>query len=214
MTTKNEENKPAKRGGVVNLGEVPRATKNEDYKSVVEKNFLSSARVGFRKWTSKDLKFAFTLWQDSEVTKYIGGPFDENEIRLKIEREIACEEAYNMQYWPVFSIENGEFLGCGGLRPYKIENKIYEIGIHLMKNCWGKGYGNEIAQCVIQYGFSVLNASAIFAGHNPKNEASRGMLTKLRFKYSHDEFYAPTGLMHPSYFLLKSDWLTYSSEKT
>jgi hypothetical protein len=29
--------------------------------------------------------------------------------------------------------------------------------------------------------------------------ASRALLGKLGFRYTHDELYAPTGLLHPSY---------------
>jgi RimJ/RimL family protein N-acetyltransferase len=41
----------------------------------------------------------------------------------------------------------------------------------------------------------------VFAGHNPANTASRGLLARLGFRYTHDELYAPTGLRHPSYLL-------------
>ena len=41
----------------------------------------------------------------------------------------------------------------------------------------------------------------LFAGHNPDNDASRQLLQQLGFQYTHDEPYAPTGRMHPSYVL-------------
>ena len=34
----------------------------------------------------------------------------------------------------------------------------------------------------------------------------RGLLTRLGFVYTHDEFYEPTGLRHPSYMLARSQW--------
>ncbi|HUV51221.1 MAG TPA: GNAT family protein, partial [Anaerolineae bacterium] len=46
----------------------------------------------------------------------------------------------------------------------------------------------------------------LFAGHNPKNEASRHLLEKLGFRYSHDEYYAPTGLNHPSYMMTADEY--------
>ena len=59
---------------------------------------------------------------------------------------------------------------------------------------------------MIAYVFDVLKASALFAGHNPINAASRGLLEKLGFEYTHDEFYAPTGLHHPSYRLTAEEY--------
>ncbi len=35
--------------------------------------FLTSARLGFRQWTAADLPLAVALWQDAEVTRYLGG---------------------------------------------------------------------------------------------------------------------------------------------
>jgi len=52
---------------------------------------------------------------------------------------------------------------------------------------------------VIAYAFDVLDMNALFAGRNPGNAASWTLLEKLGFTYTHDEFYAPTGLRHPSY---------------
>jgi len=41
----------------------------------------------------------------------------------------------------------------------------------------------------------------LFAGHHPENHASRRILSKLGFRLTHEEFYPPTGLLHPSYLL-------------
>ncbi|WP_245954453.1 GNAT family N-acetyltransferase [Fontibacillus phaseoli] len=83
---------------------------------------------------------------------------------------------------------------------YDIEKKIYEIGFHLKSNYWGTGYASEAANAVIHFAFDQMKADNLFAGHNPLNLASKNLLLKLGFKYSHNEFYEPTGLSHPSYF--------------
>jgi RimJ/RimL family protein N-acetyltransferase len=56
---------------------------------------------------------------------------------------------------------------------------------------------------VIEYAFTKPNLKALYAGHNPKNEPSKIILKKLGFKYVRDEYYAQTGLYHPSYILNK-----------
>lgn len=119
---------------------------------------------------------------------------EEIENRLKI--EIDRNNKYHIQYWPIFELRLKKFIGCCGLRPYK-ENK-YEIGFHLRPKFWGQGYAVEAAKAVIDYAFKILQAK-LFAGHNPNNTASKKVLSKLGFQYIGDEFYAPTGLYHPSY---------------
>ncbi|CAI8725247.1 GNAT family N-acetyltransferase [Priestia megaterium] len=89
------------------------------------------------------------------------------------------------------------------MRPYNIQGKTLEFGIHLKRPYWGKGIAQEASQAVIDYSFTNLEVSSLFAGHNPKNRDSAKSLNKLGFKYTHDEFYKPTGLQHPSYLLTK-----------
>ena len=167
--------------------------------------FLRTARLGFRCWRPDDLDLARSLWEDPEVTGLIGGPFTPEEVRRRLEQEIAGATASGIQYWPVFLLSNDDFAGCCGLRPYRPEENIFEIGFHLRRSHWGNGYAGEAAQAVIEYAFSSLAAKALFAGHHPENEASKRLLEKLGFRYERDEHYAPTGLMHRSYLLKRGD---------
>ena len=56
------------------------------------------------------------------------------------------------------------------------------------------------------YAFNTLGVKGLFAGHNPGNAASRRVLEKLGFRYTHDEYYPPTGLNHPSYLLTSEEF--------
>jgi ribosomal-protein-alanine N-acetyltransferase len=58
----------------------------------------------------------------------------------------------------------------------------------------------------MEYAFDRLAAAGLFAGHNPRNAASRCLLAKLGFRYTHNEYYAPTGLDHPSYLMTADDY--------
>ncbi len=110
---------------------------------------------------------------------------------------------HNIQYWPVFLLQTNEHVGCCGVRPYNIQGKTLEFGIHLKRAYLGRGIAQEASQAVIDYSFTNLEVNSLFAGHNPKNRDSAKLLNKLGFKYTHDEFYKPTGLQHPSYLLTK-----------
>lgn len=104
---------------------------------------------------------------------------------------------YHIQYWPIFELKSGELIGCCGLRPYAA--KEYEMVFHLRPEFWRRGLAAEAANAVITYAFAALQAEKLFAGHNPKNTASKKVLLKLGFHYVGDEFYEPTGLYHPTY---------------
>ncbi|WP_375103099.1 GNAT family N-acetyltransferase [Paenibacillus sp. RS8] len=164
--------------------------------------FLTTARLGFSHWEYSDLELAYSLWGDTTVTRYISanGVFSKEQVADRLYKEINMQKEFQVQYWPLFNLESEGFIGCCGLRPYDREQNIYEIGIHLKSDTWGSGYASEAANAVINYAFEILKAENIFAGHNPQNIGSSNLLKKLGFTYSHNEFYEPTGLDHPSYF--------------
>ncbi len=167
------------------------------------KYFMSTNRLGFRRWQEDDFELALALWGDYEVTRLIDarGKLTDEQVRERLGKEIANDAQYGVQYWPIFLLEDGDLVGCCGLRPYDLTKQVYEIGFHIRPKHWRRGFALEAARAVIGYAFGPLKAKGLFAGHNPKNEASRQLLGKLGFRYTHDEFYPPTGLQHPSYWL-------------
>lgn len=167
--------------------------------------FLTSAHLGFRCWTDQDLPLAMELWGDPEVTALIGGPFTPAMVRARLTEEIAHMQECGLQYWPVFLLDGNRHVGCAGLRPRCGQTRVYELGVHLRRAFWKRGLAKESTHAVIDYGFGVLGAETLFAGHHPANEASRQLLLKLGFVPTHEELYPPTGLMHPSY-LLRKTW--------
>jgi len=173
--------------------------------------FLSSSRLGFRAWTESDLQSANALWGDPEVTRLIGGPFSQEQVRQRLYREIETREVHGLQYWPIFLLATDQHIGCCGLRPYQPDRGICELGFHILKSQWGRGYAAEAARAVMALAFDSLKVAALFAGHHPANEASRGLLRKLGFRFTHAEYYAPTGLDHPSY-ILTSDEFSYRND--
>lgn len=165
---------------------------------LIRENFLSSERLCFGFWRESDIDLAWELFGDSDITKYVGGPFSRAQVLERIRSEMSSRECIGVQYWPLFRRDDGEFVGCCGLKSCP-EPGCYEMGFYIKPSMQGKGYAWEAACRVIEYAFSKIGAKALFAGHSPHNEASRLLLGKLGFVYTSDVFYPPTGLMHPLY---------------
>jgi RimJ/RimL family protein N-acetyltransferase len=165
--------------------------------------FLTTGRLGFRTWAREDLDLAMGLWGDLEVTKLFDarGPLSQEQVRERLEREIATQEAHGFQYWPVFLLAGDEHIGCCGLRPYDPAKRILETGFHIRASHWGHGYAGEAARAVLDRAFGQFQATALFAGHHPENHRSERLLLKLGFHYTHDELFEPTGRKHRSYLL-------------
>ena len=79
---------------------------------------------------------------DPAVTALINsrGKLTNAKVGEKLRAEIERERSGGVQYWALFDHRNGEFVGCGGLRPwlYTPGEANFEVGFHLVKRCWGK----------------------------------------------------------------------------
>lgn len=154
-----------------------------------------TARLRFRWWQQDDAPLAVALWGDPKVVQHLGAV--KADERLAAELELA--RTHGVQYWPIFAGE--EHVGCCGLRPRG--DRTLELGFHLLPKHWGHGLAQEASRSVISHAFHGLGVAALFAGHHPDNAGSRHTLTRLGFRYTHDEPYAATGLNHPSYALTR-----------
>lgn len=185
---------------------------------------LETQRIEFKDWERIGSDFAEKLWKNKSVTEFLSstGEFSESMIEQRYNLEVLNYKNFNFQYFPLFYKETDEFIGCCGIKKYigklgkeklmgssidiyteeELEN-LYEMGFHFLPEFWGKGLAEEAALKVIDYSFNSLKTKAIFAGHNPKNIRSAKLLKKLGFILIGEEYFAPTGLMHPLYMLKK-----------
>jgi [ribosomal protein S5]-alanine N-acetyltransferase len=174
--------------------------------NVARSYFLETNRLGFGRWDASDQDLAMMLWGDVRVTALLGGPFSADAVVARLAREIETMRLHSVQYWPVFSLADGEFAGCAGLRPRECAGGVLEMGVHLRPSYWGIGLAQEAGRAVVGYGFGLDGVTGIFAAHHPENAASKNMIQKIGFRYTHEEFYEPTGNEHTCYLLVKSDW--------
>ena len=103
-------------------------------------------RLVARSWQIEDLPLAMELWGDPAVTALIDsrGKLTKAQVNERLCAEIERERSSGVQYWALFDHRNGNFVGCGGLRPwvYTPNEADFEVGVHLVKRYWGKGFGN------------------------------------------------------------------------
>jgi RimJ/RimL family protein N-acetyltransferase len=160
-------------------------------------------RLVARSWQIEDLPLAMELWGDPAVMALIDsrGKLTESQVQERLCAEIERERSSGVQYWALFDQRNGDFVGCSGLRPWMHTSSEvdFEVGFHLARRCWGKGFGTEAALGALEYAWKTLRLSKVYAGHHPDNRASEKILKKLGFEFIEDVLYKPTGLMHPSY---------------
>jgi ribosomal-protein-alanine N-acetyltransferase len=95
-------------------------------------------------------------------------------------------------------------VGCCGLRPYRPDEGISEVGTHILASRWGESYATEAQRSVMGHAYGPLRVQGLFARHNPGDHGSGHILETFGFHYTHDEFMPQTGLDHPCYLTRKS----------
>lgn len=168
--------------------------------------FLATERLGFRCWQPADLPLALALWGDDQVARFLGGPFSARDIAARLDREIACQQQHGVQYWPIFEPATGVHLGCAGLRPYREEPGVYELGYHLRPAFWGQGLAVEASRTLVRHAFTALDAASLFAGHHPQNHASARVLARAGFRFAGMQYYEPFQTDEPTYRLTQAEW--------
>ena len=168
---------------------------------------IESACLIMTTWRRDDLDAAQRLWGDSRVMRYLDsrGALSREQVAERLQQEIDRQEQFGVQYWKVILKETSAAIGCCGLRPYDVENRVYELGFHFMSEHWGRGFASEAARAVIRHAFESMKVPKLFAAHHPQNAASAAVLKKLGFRRIGDEFYAPTCNYHPCYELNPTD---------
>ncbi len=170
-------------------------------------SWLETERLAFRHWTVDDLPLATALWCDPEVMRHMAGPYTPEQANERLLLEIARQRELGFQYWPVLLRASGEFVGCAGLKPFHDRADMLEIGVHIARKFWSGRFGEEAARAVIRHGFQLNGVSALAAAHGPGNAASKALIERLGFEYTHHEPWGAWRHMHPFYRLERAAWI-------
>lgn len=133
-----------------------------------------------------DFDHLYALQSDPDVMKYMGnGVRTQNEVMSGLEKALAHQEKHGFSLGCVFEKESSLFVGRAGLiyLAYDDTQPQIEVGYALIQTAWGKGYGVELAQALIQWGFQHLSVNKLVGVINPDNDYSRRVLEQVKMHY-------------------------------
>ena len=131
---------------------------------------FETERLRVRLATPEDSPLIYELWTSPEVMRsvgYPGGlPVTVQEVRERIERDPAVLDSLL-----IVETTGGEPIGqCLAGRPD--DQGIAETDIKLLPDQWGRGYGTEVKQGLLDYLFTHTDCAAVEATPNVGNAAS------------------------------------------
>ena len=156
-------------------------------------NLLETERLIIRSWIPElDAEQGFTIYGDPEVMHFIGNGQTEKSIDSQHKNLTKATKRYQKLnngsgFWALVEKQSREII-VGAILLKQLPDKNhqtsedYEVGWHLRRTAWGKGYATEAARGIIKYGFNVLNLLRIYSVVHPENYASVRVTQKLGMK--------------------------------
>ncbi len=134
------------------------------------KVILETERLTLRELKLSDKDNLYKILSDEETMKYYPSPFSEDKVENWIKWNIENYNKYGHGLWAVILKDNNQFIGDCGITMQEIDGEILaEVGYHINKAYWNKGYASEASKAVIEYAFNNLNYNELYTYTDTKN---------------------------------------------
>lgn len=134
---------------------------------------IETNRLILREYTLDDFDNLYEIVSDPETMRHYPKPFDEERTRDWIEWNLENYKNYGFGLWVVTLKETGEFIGDCGISIQNIDGELLpEIGYHIHKKYWRRGFGSEAARAVRDWAFENTDYNCIYSYMKYKNVGS------------------------------------------
>ena len=115
---------------------------------------LETDRLILREYAAEDFAALFEIVSDRETMQHYPAQLDEDKTRRWIQWNLDNYNKYGFGLWALVLKETGEFIGDCGITIQNIDGEMLpEIGYHIHKNYWRKGFAKEAAMAVRDWVF-------------------------------------------------------------
>lgn len=152
---------------------------------------FETTRLVAGEWNTAYADAAFEIYGDPEVTRFMASSGVESidEMRKRIDFIIERNKKYadGMGSFPVFLKSTGTLVGTALIKPLPDTSGNFtdeiEVGWHLARRQWGRGYATEYSKKLFEIGFDELGLDELHAVIDPPNENSIKVARRLQMKH-------------------------------
>jgi RimJ/RimL family protein N-acetyltransferase len=135
--------------------------------------YLETDRLVLRDIEEDDAEALADLWTDPEVTMFMGGPRDYDNLIMVFEQDAAAHDRNSYDLWTLVEKSSEKVIGHCGLTDKDVEGELeIELVVVLAREAWGKGYAREISNALLEFAFTTANLERVIALVNPENSTS------------------------------------------
>lgn len=141
---------------------------------------VETERLYLRELVLDDLESLELVLSDPESMQYYPEPYNRKKVESWIQWNIENYKKYKHGLWAVVLKEGDQFIGDCGITMQNIDHeRLPEIGFHIIKYYWNKGYATEAARACKEYAFTILNYPAIYSYTTVDNIPSLKVAEKI-----------------------------------
>ena len=125
---------------------------------------IETNRLILREYILDDFDALYEIVSDTETMRHYPKPFDEERTIGWIEWNLENYKNYGFGLLAVILKETGEFIGDCGISIQNIDGELLpEIGYHIHKKYWRRGFGSEAARAVRDWVFENTDYNCIYS---------------------------------------------------
>jgi len=168
---------------------------------------LETERLILREYTVQDFEALFAILSDPETMQHYPKPFDEAKVRSWIDWNLENYKVFGFGLWAVVLKGTGELIGDCGITMQNIGGKIKpEIGYHIRKDHWRKGYAKEAARKCRDWVFEHTPFQTIYSYMKYTNVGSYSTAISNGMRLV-DEFEDEVNTVTRVYGITRGEWL-------
>lgn len=169
---------------------------------------IETERLILREYSMDDFQDLLVILSDKETMKYYPKPYDEIWTKKWIEWNLDNYQKYGFGLWAICLKSTGEFIGDCGLTIQNIDGELLpEIGYHINKNHWRKGYAKEAGTAVRDWAFENTDFETLYSYMTSENIPSSSTAKSIGLEKV-KEYIENDGVKHFVYSISKSMWKT------
>lgn len=167
---------------------------------------LETDRLILREFVPEDFEAFYAIVSDAETMRHYPAPFDEAKTRGWIERNIGRYRECGFGLWAVTLKETGELIGDCGLTLQDIDGEMLpEIGYHIRRDLWRRGYGSEAARAVRDWAFVHTDYDRLYSYMKYTNVGSYSTAIANGMKKI-KEYPDPVNTISYAYCITREEW--------
>ena len=176
------------------------------------KRMLETERLVLREYVQSDFDALYAILSDPETMRHYPKPYDKDGTQRWLNWSFDNYQKHGFGLWAIELKESGAFIGDCGITMQPIDGSwLPEIGYHISKHHWRRGYAKEAARAVRDWCFTHTDFDAVYSYMTCTNVASYSTAASIgmtRIKQYDDD-----GVPHFVYHLTREDWYKLMGER-